>query len=52
LATAAALTVTGCGGSGPSVPGKTGELSEQHKQQIRDLEAQRQDEWGLKKKKK
>jgi hypothetical protein len=46
LAAAGVLALAGCGSSAPS---KKGELSEPEKQQLRDLDAQRQQEWGKKK---
>jgi hypothetical protein len=46
LAAAAVFAVVGCG-TEPTSPIK-GELSEQEKQQIKELNEQRQDEWGRK----
>jgi hypothetical protein len=47
LLIAAVLAVTGCSGSASSKPG---DLSEEHKRQLRELDEQRQQEWGQKKK--
>ena len=47
---ASLLTAAGCGGPPTTtVPKKTGELTEKEKQQIRDLNEQRAQEWGTKK---
>ena len=50
LALAAVLTAAGCGGAPQSTAPKTAEeLSEREKQQIRELNQQRAEEWGTKK---
>jgi hypothetical protein len=47
MVVAAALLAAGCGGPPTtSVPKKTGELTEKEKQQIRELNEQRAQEWG------
>ena len=47
---AALLAAAGCGGPPTTtVPKKTGELTEKEKQQIRELNEQRAQEWGTKK---
>jgi len=44
------LVAAGCGGPPTTnVPKKTGELTEKEKQQIRELNEQRAQEWGTKK---
>jgi hypothetical protein len=48
-AVVAVLAVAGCGGCGTAAPTTKEGLSEQEKQQLRELDAQRQDEWGKKK---
>jgi hypothetical protein len=45
------VTIVGCGGEAPAPPKTAAELSEQEKQQIRDLNEQRAQEWGTPKKK-
>jgi hypothetical protein len=50
LSLAAALTAGGCGGAPQSTAPKTAdELTEREKQQIRELNQQRAEEWGTKK---
>ena len=52
LAWAVALTtVAGCGGEAPTPPKTAADLTEQEKQQIRELNEQRAQEWGTPKKK-
>jgi hypothetical protein len=48
LTISSVLLTAGCGGE-PSTPPKT-DLSEQEKEQIKDLNQQRAQEWGSKKK--
>jgi len=48
LAGALVLLVSGCGGESSTPPKK--DLSEQEKQQIKDLNEQRAQEWGPRKK--
>jgi hypothetical protein len=40
------LTAAGCGGYEPAPPKTAGELSEQEKQQLKELDEQRAQEWG------
>jgi hypothetical protein len=47
----ALLFVAGCGGEAPAPPKTAGDLSEQEKQQIRELNEQRAQEWGTPKRK-
>ena len=47
---AALVAVAGCGGPPTTtVPKQSGELTEKEKQQIRELNEQRAEEWGTKK---
>lgn len=47
LAWAVALTIlAGCGGETPAPPKTAADLTEQEKQQIRELNEQRAQEWG------
>jgi hypothetical protein len=48
LALATALVTAGCGPSEPTGPKET--LTDKEKQQIEELNKQRQEEWGVKKK--
>jgi len=43
------LVLAGCGGSGPAPTKTADQLSEEEKQQLRDLNEQRAQEWGGKK---
>jgi hypothetical protein len=40
------MAIVGCGGEAPSAPRTAAELSEAEKQQIRELNEQRAQEWG------
>jgi hypothetical protein len=40
------ISTTGCGGYKPSGVKSAGELSEEHKQQLKELDEQRSQEWG------
>ena len=40
------LVIAGCGGEAPAPPKTAAELTEQEKQQIRELNEQRAQEWG------
>jgi len=40
------LVIGGCGGEAPAPPKTAAELTEQEKQQIRELNEQRAQEWG------
>ena len=42
------LVASGCGGAATTPPKTASELSEQEKQQLRELNEQRVDEWGKK----
>jgi hypothetical protein len=44
-------SLAGCGGEAPSPPKTAADLTEQEKQQIRELNEQRAQEWGTPKKK-
>lgn len=46
LAVGVLLAFTGCGGEKPAPVKTAEELSEQEKQQVRELNEQRTDEWG------
>lgn len=52
LAVSMLLAVSGCGGEKPAPAKTAGELSEEEKQQVRELNEQRTDEWGKPVKKK
>jgi len=45
------LAALGCGGAATTPPKSAAELSEQEKQQLRELDEQRASEWGTPKKK-
>jgi hypothetical protein len=52
LAWAVVVTIiAGCGGEAPTPPKTAAELTEQEKQQIRELNEQRAQEWGTPKRK-
>ncbi len=50
FAAIACVGLMGCGGEKPSPPKTSGELTEQEKQQVRELNEQRASEWGPAKK--
>ncbi len=51
MALAMLFAALGCGGATTTPPKSAGELSEQEKQQLRDLNEQRASEWGTPKRK-
>ncbi len=51
FAALACVALMGCGGEKLSPPKTAGELTEQEKQQVRELNEQRASEWGPAKKK-